>query len=171
MLLFIDGSVNPVLKIGYGSHLLIPENELDDVTEKSIRQTIRSRKFSPTTSTKLEAQTLLWALGETEKILEEEAKDDLITIFTDSQNLVELPKRRARLESRNFKSRKDGKDLKNADLYKSIYNILDRLNFRFVKVSGHSKLNKKNRIEWIFAQVDRSSRRALRKDRKAGKTS
>jgi ribonuclease HI len=170
MLLFIDGSVNPVLKIGYGSHLIIPDNEVDDVTEKSIRQKIRSKKFSLTSSTKLEAQTLLWALDETEKFVKEKAEGDLITIFTDSQNLVGLPNRRARLESRNFKSRKDGKDLKNADLYKSIYNILDRLNCRFIKVSGHSKMTEKTRIERIFAQVDRSSRRALREHGNVNKT-
>ena len=170
MLLFIDGSATPASKIGFGSYLLIPENEVDDVTETSIMQKIRSRKFSPTTSTKLEVQTLLWALGETEEVLTDKIHSELITIFSDSQTLVGLQKRRAILESRNFKSRKDGQDLKHADLYKSIYDILDRLNCRFIKLSGHSKVKEKTRIERIFSQIDRASRRALREYVKLNKT-
>ena len=170
MLLFIDGSVNPKSKIGYGSYLLIQDNEVDKITKESVEQRISSRVFSPTSSTKLEAQTLIWALAETEINLKRETSNELITIFTDSQNLVGLPKKRAILESRDFKSRKDGKELRNADLYKSIYNFLDRLNCRLIKVAGHSRLREKTRIEWIFAQVDRSSRKALRDYGKLDKT-
>ncbi len=169
MLLFIDGSVDPKAKIGYGSYLLILK-DIEDVTEKFIQQEIKSKRFTSTSSTRLEAENLLWALGETEEIVKEEVHNELITIFSDSQNLVGLPNRRAILESRNFKSRKDGKDLKNADLYRRIYNILDRLNCRFVKVPGHSKMKEKTRIEKIFTQVDRSSRRALRGYGKLNKT-
>lgn len=170
MLLFIDGSVDPKSKIGYGSYLLIHDNEVDKITKESVEHRISSRQFSPTSSTKLEIQTLIWAFEQIEIHLNEKTSNELITVFTDSQNLEGLPNRRVKLESRNFKSRKDGKELKNADLYKSIFDILDRFNCSFIKVSGHSKLSEKNKLEWIFAQVDRSTRRALREYVKMSKT-
>lgn len=61
LLLFVDGSVNNQLKIGCGAYLLIDEN---DVLEISIANLIKIKTFESTSSTKLELQTLLWALNE-----------------------------------------------------------------------------------------------------------
>jgi len=165
MLMFIDGSVDPKSKIGYGSCLLITDDH-ENITTEFVQQEIRSKRFSSTSSTRLEAQTLLWALEETKKILKDEAKTKPITIFSDSQNLVGLPGRREKLQAHHFKTVTGDKDLNNADLYKSIFNILDHMNCRFIKVSGHTKFKKRNKMERIFVHVDRSSRKALRRHKK-----
>jgi hypothetical protein len=41
---------------------------------------------------------------------------------------------------------------------------MDQLNIKVAKVKGHSKLGYKNAVDKIFLQVDRSARKALRKD-------
>ncbi|HRB29717.1 MAG TPA: hypothetical protein PK517_06065 [Nitrosomonas sp.] len=60
--IFIDGSVNSQLKIGYGAYLVV--SELGAAIE-SLKDTVRVKRFEHTNSTKLELQTLLWALSET----------------------------------------------------------------------------------------------------------
>jgi len=60
-------------------------------------------RFEQTSSTKLELQTLLWALGET--ITLANGDDMTLTVYTDSQNIIGLPRRRARLEQNNSYSR------------------------------------------------------------------
>lgn len=162
-LLFTDGSVSTKLKLGYGSYLLIPDGVLYHLTDELIRAEIRLKRFDSTTSTKLEIETVLWALRETEKSIKTEDKDSAITVYSDSQNIIELPNRRIKLEGSNYKTLRGDKNLKNADLYEEFYRMTDRLNCNFIKVSGHLKSKEKDQIDKIFTHVDRSSRKALRK--------
>ena len=64
--LFTDVSLNPKLKLGFGAYLVIPSSFLEIPPERIIRpefvEQIRLRRFEVTSSTKLEVQTLLWAL-------------------------------------------------------------------------------------------------------------
>ncbi len=57
--LFTDASVNPQSKIGYGAYLAVPP-ELFPF--ESLKMRVKVKKFNQTSSTKLELQTLLWAL-------------------------------------------------------------------------------------------------------------
>ena len=151
--LFTDGSVNTQSKIGYGSYLLISENKL---LSESINSKVELKRFEETNSTKLELQTLLWALSKIET-------DGInITIYSDSQNVINLLKRRERLEQNNYISNKN-KLLNNFLLYKEFYKITDVISCKFVKVDGHKKAEQKNDIDWLFALVDKASRKALRK--------
>jgi len=150
--LFTDGSVNTKSKIGYGAYLVISENKL---LSDSVNSGVKVKKFEETDSTKLELQTLLWALSEIET-------DDNIIVFSDSQNVIGLPKRRNRLEQNNFSSKKK-KLIKNYLLYQEFYKMTDVTPCEFVKVDGHKKANHKNDIDWLFTLVDRASRKALRK--------
>jgi len=151
--LFTDGSVNTQSKIGYGSYLLISENKL---LSESINSKVELKRFEETNSTKLELQTLLWALSKIET-------DGInITIYSDSQNVINLLKRRERLEQNNYISNKN-KLLNNFLLYKEFYKITDVISCKFVKVDGHKKAEQKNDIDWLFTLVDKASRKALRK--------
>jgi ribonuclease HI len=66
-ILFTDASADSKSKAGFGVYLLIMENELDSIQADEIGRKILLKKFDSTTSTKLEIETLLWALEELEK--------------------------------------------------------------------------------------------------------
>lgn len=150
LLVFTDGSVNTTSKVGYGAYLVIAENELL-LENKSKVKLIR---FEDTSSTKLELQTLVFALQEIKT-------NDTIIVYTDSQNIIGLMGRRERLEKNNYYS-KNKILLKNQELYKAFFRITDRLDCEFVKVSGHKSSKQKDDIDKIFTLVDRASRDAQR---------
>lgn len=150
--LFTDGSVHVQSKIGFGAILFISEDEL---SIENLQSRIETKRFENTSSTKLELQTLLWALGKIEDT------NQKVSVYTDSQNITQLLKRRIRLEQNNFISKK-GELLNNYELYKEFYDKIDGLDCNFIKVRGHQPTRNKNQIERIFTLVDRASRKALR---------
>ncbi len=154
LLLFIDGSVNNKAKIGYGAYLAVsdPGLSLDE-----LRTEVKVQRFEQTSSTKLELQTLLWALRDIQTL------GYKVIVYTDSQNIIELPRRRERLEQNDYRSNKNIR-LNNFELYQKFYQLIDRLDCKLVKVHGHQPSKQKNDIESLFTLVDRASRKALRED-------
>ncbi len=150
--LFTDGSVNPKSKIGYGAFLAVPK---DAPYSDSFKTDVFVKKFEQTSSTKLEIQTLIWALKLIKKLAER------IVVFTDSQNIIGLHGRRKRLESNNYLSKKN-KPIKNSALYQEFFKLTDQLDCEFIKVKGHKASRKKDEIEKFFTLVDRASRKTLR---------
>ena len=160
MALFTDASANPDSLIGFGAYLIIPEIELTAVSDAMIKSKIQLKKFEQTSSTKLELQTLLWALEQVEK----NNLFDNLAIYTDSQNIVGLPGRKTKLENNNFKSSGKNKELNNADLYRRFFDYHNRFKFELIKLKGHSTQSSKDIYHRIFAYVDRGSRMALRQN-------
>lgn len=156
--IFTDGSVNTQLKVGYGAYLLVPDL---NIPIDSLKDSVKVKRFKQTSSTKLELQTLLWALNET--ITSNNGSNITLTVYTDSQNIIGLPERRTRLEERNFFSSKN-KRLNNYELYQEFYLLTSKLKFELVKVVGHQASSKKNKVDKLFGLVDRASRSALRKE-------
>jgi ribonuclease HI len=152
--LFTDGSVNTQSKIGFGAYLVLTDPTL---SLEELKPRVQLRRFTSTSSTRLELQTLLWALEDIQ------LSGGKVTVYTDSQNIVGLPERRERLERTDYCSAK-GKRLNNYDLYKDFYRLTDQLECRFYKVRGHLPTRHKDEIERLFTLVDRASRQALRKD-------
>lgn len=152
--IFIDGSLSPQKKIGYGAYLLLNE-EL--VYDEKLKKNVILKRFENTSSTKLEIETFLWCIKEIDK------KDIKIDIYTDCQNLVELQSRQERLEKNNYHSSK-GKLLSNSELYKEFFLLIKKYNCNFIKVKGHKKNSLKDEIDKIFNIVDKASREALRND-------
>ncbi|SMG13523.1 RNase H [Marivirga sericea] len=150
--LFIDGSVNNQLKVGYGAFLLVNKSEMDHT---DLHQKIQIKQFENTSSTKLELQTLIWALGKLESIPEK------LIVYTDSQNIISLKDRRKGMEEKNFYSAK-GRLLNHHELYREVFLLTDQLNCEFVKVKGHQAGLTKNETEKIFTLVDRAARKASR---------
>jgi len=150
--LFTDGSVNPQSGIGFGAYLLLDKLEFfrDELEKK-----INIKKFYNTSSTKLELETLLWALSDIS------LKNFKILVYTDCQNIIGLKGRRDRFEKNNYMTSK-GRVIKNHELYKDFFKKLDILDCEFIKVKGHKKTSVKNEIDEIFTLVDRATRRALR---------
>ena len=154
---FTDGSVNTQLKVGYGAYLMVSDL---NASIDSLKDTVKVKRFEQTSSTKLELQTLLWSLEE--MIALANGSDITLTVYTDSQNIIGLPGRRARLEQSNYFSSKNRR-LNNYELYQKFYRLTARLNCEFVKVIGHQASHKKDAIDRLFSLVDQASRRALRK--------
>ncbi|MCP4340067.1 MAG: ribonuclease H [Desulfobulbaceae bacterium] len=148
-MLFTDGSVNTKLRIGYGAYLAISRLESPD----SLTAQIKLKRFVGTTSTKLELQTLLWALSE--------ISATEIVLYTDSQNIIGLNSRRKKLEEHEYYA-KNGKRLNNHELYRQFYNFTDKLDITFSQVKGHAPSSSKSHTDRIFSLVDRASRIALR---------
>lgn len=151
-MLFTDGSVNTKSNIGYGAYLAVSERRL---SLDLLRTRVKVRRFEHTSSTKLELQTLLWALGDIR------ALGSKVIVYTDSQNIMGLQGRRDRFEQNNYRSKKN-KHLNNYELYQEFYRMIDRLDCELVKVRGHQVSNQKDDIDRLFTLVDRASRNALR---------
>lgn len=153
LLLFTDGSVNVQTNIGYGAMLAVQETIVDLET---LKNQIKVKRFEETSSTKLELQTLLWALNEVD------IHNSEVILYTDSQNVVGLPGRRERFEKNDYRSKKNVL-LNNHELYREFFRKIDSMNCEFIKVRGHSVSKQKNEMDRIFTLVDRASRNALRK--------
>lgn len=147
--LFTDGSVNPQHKMGCGAYLATL-----DLKEAS--PVIHTQLFQNTSSTQLELKTLLWALDEIK------ISNQPIVIYTDSQNIISLLHRQEKLENNQYQS-KNGKLLKNHQLYKTFYQKQQEYSFEIVKLQGHLPTAQKNQIDILFNQVDKASRKAMRK--------
>jgi ribonuclease HI len=150
--LFTDGSVNVQSNIGFGAALIVLDIEQ---TIDSLKNEVQVKQFENTSSTKLELETLLWALNKIE------GKNKKVIIYTDSQNIIGLPGRRERFERNNYSSKKNER-IKNYKLYQEFYRITDELDCELVKVRGHQQTFRKDKVHQIFTLVDRASRNALR---------
>jgi len=153
-MLLTDGSVNTQSNIGYGAYLAVSECGL---SLDSLRARVKVRRFEHTSSTKLELQTLLWALRDIQ------ASGSRVIVYTDSQNIMSLQGRRDRFEQSDYRSKKNRR-LKDYELYQEFYRMTDQLNCKFVKVRGHKVSSQKDDIDRLFTLVDRASRSALRGD-------
>ena len=103
--LFSDVSLNPGLKLGFGAYLLIPSSVLEispeGMAQPEFARQIKLRRFDATSSTKLEVQTLLWALEDFQK----EAlgsRFGTLDVYSDSQCVTGLLRRRAALKYMDF---------------------------------------------------------------------
>ena len=151
-MLLTDGSVNTQSNIGYGAYLAVSERGL---SLDSLRTCVKVRQFEHTSSTKLELQTLLWALGDIQ------ALGSKVVVYTDSQNIMGLQGRRDRFEQNDYRSKKN-KRLNNYELYQEFYRMIDQLDCELVKVRGHQVSNQKDDIDRLFTLVDSASRNALK---------
>jgi ribonuclease HI len=152
LILLSDGSVHAQSKIGYGAYLAVPEPGL---SPEELRSHVRVRRFNQTSSTKLELQTLLWALSDLQVL------GCKVIIYTDSQNIINLPGRREQLERQAYRSSKS-RLLNNYELYQEFYRLTDRIDYELVKVQGHLVSKQKQDIDRLFTLVDRAARQALR---------
>lgn len=151
-MLFTDGSVNTRTHIGFGAYLVVAEGEL---SSDELKSRVKVKGFEHTSSTKLELQSLLWALSDIQM------SGRKVTVYTDSQNIISLEGRRARLEENDYRS-KNNKRLNNYELYRDFFKMTDKLDCEFIKVRGHRVSNQKDDIDRLFTLVDRAARNALR---------
>lgn len=156
LLLFTDGSVDTQTRIGFGAYLAVKNLDLPPI---KLATKVKVKQFENTSSTKLELQTLLWAIDDALSSTAE--KTTRLIIYSDSQNIVGLPARRSGLEQKNYYA-SSGKQLNNAELYQHFFKLMDRCNCQIIKVDGHKPHHFKSDVDKVFALVDKASRSALR---------
>ena len=154
--LFTDGSVHAQSAIGYGAYLSLSGHRLPG---ESLAAHVQTKRFTHTSSTKLELQTLLWALSETT------LPGHTLAVYTDSQNIVSLPDRRERYQQSDFRA-KNNKPLNNADLYREFYRVTEHVDCTCIKGNGHQRKKEPDESGRIFTLVDRMARHALRNEKK-----
>ncbi len=154
LMLFTDGSVHAQSKVGYGAYLAVAQQGL---SLNALKNLVKVKRFEHTSSTKLELQTLIWALDDIH------VSGRKVLVYTDSQNIVGLPERRERLEQNDYRSR-NNKRINHYELYQEFYQMTDQFDWTFVKVRGHKASDDKDEIDRLFTLVDRASRNALRED-------
>jgi len=163
--LFADVSVNPRLKVGVGACLVVPaaflERPPEDIEITEVASQVVVRRFEETSSTKLEVQTVLWALDEYRKTPAASGQEKLC-IYTDSQCVAGLLKRRPRLERTGFLSARTHCLIKNAALYRTFYEFYDQLGFDVIKVPGHTRTSSRDTIDHVFSIIDKEARKALK---------
>jgi ribonuclease HI len=159
--IFTDVSVSPVHKLGVGAYVMVPSSFLEAFTgvigRDKIAERLKVRRFEGTSSTRLELQTVLWALAENRQGLH-----GSLTIYSDSQCVSGLLGRKPRLLAGGFVSKKTNRQLGNASLYRAFYEFHDELGFHVVKVAGHSKSSAHDTAQRIFSFVDKEARKALK---------
>jgi len=162
--MFTDVSLNPQSKLGLGACLLVPASFLDRdphlIERAEVAARIRFRRFTDTSSTKLEIQTLLWGLRD---YLAESKVDGPahLRVYSDSQCVAGLLERRTDLEANAFIARRSGQQLRNAELYREFYSAYDDIGFTICKVAGHSRTSTHDTFQRVFANVDQEVRRGL----------
>ena len=163
--LFTDVSVNPQLRCGVGAYVVLPVSFLkhppEAIEPTEITELLVVRRFADTSSTKLEVQTVVWALEEYRRERHPQGTEKLL-LYTDSQCVVGLQGRRAALESRGFLSKTTQQELPNASLYRRYYQLADELGLEVMKVAGHSRSHSLDTVHTVFSVVDRAVRTELR---------
>jgi len=162
--LFTDVSVNPQSRLGVGACLLLPVQFLntpcEEIDRTELSENCFSKRFTDTSSTLLELQTVMWGLSLYMDKVAKALRGDL-QLYTDSQCVAGLSKRRWSLESKRFHSLKTGLPLANASLYRDFFIISDELGFEVVKIVGHSRASTHDSLKRIFSVVDKYARREL----------
>jgi len=127
---------------------------------------VQTKLFADMTNTRLELTTVLWALSHFKKNFHEKKADKScypdIVVISDCKTISDLPSRRHRLVKGEYKSKKTGKLLSNADLYKEYFLLYDEIKPEVVWIKGHTSSRHHNVIQSLFSQVDKTTRARLR---------
>jgi len=143
--IFTDGSCNPEFLIGGWAALIFHNDE---------KIVIQGNEFQ-TTHNRME---LIAVIQSVEYVLKEFQDIKSIKIFTDSQYVAGIPRRKVKLMSKDLKTKR-GKSIQNVDLIEKLIDILDSTNIEFVKVKAHQK---SSGIPNYNREVDMLSRKIVR---------
>jgi ribonuclease HI len=162
--LFTDVSLDPGRKLGVGAYLVVPSSFLEvshhSIERSAITVRVEVKKFEDTSSTKLEVQTVLYALEDFRNELKA-AGPVKLQVYTDSQCIAGLLGRRQRLEGSRFISRGKNLRITHASLYRKFYELHGELGFEVIKVAGHTRSSSQDAVDRIFSCVDREARLRL----------
>lgn len=164
-LLFCDSSFDPKSHRGVGGRLLLSRDEFSHQIHPSDLR-VRTKLFANMTNTRLELITVLWALNHFKKNFHEIKTNKSyypdIIVFSDCKTISDLQSRRRRLENGEYKSKRTGRLLSNADLYKKYFLLSDEIQPEIIWTKGHTSSRHHNVIQSLFSHVDKTTRTRLR---------
>ncbi len=162
--LFTDVSLDPKRRRGLGAYLFVPVSFIEaphhSIAKSAASERLVVRRFEDTSSTKLEVQTVLWALEDLQSELKLNHTATL-QVYSDSQCVAGLLRRRPALTAKGFISKRTNHELTNASLYRKFYEFHDKIGFEVNKVAGHSRACSHDTVHRIFSFVDRKVRQEL----------
>ena len=144
IIVYTDGSCNPKHKIGAWAAILFLHN----------KKIVLSGKEEQTTHQRMELTAVIKAF---EYLAQASAEEQTITVFTDSQYVVGIPVRSAKLEARSFITN-GGIPIRNTDLLQLLMEYIEKMKPVFVKVKAHQRDGAEN----INHEVDKLSRKLVR---------
>lgn len=144
--IFTDGSCHTQLRTGGWASILFIESK-KIILEGSERNTTHQRMELTAVIESLKYLQALNLLGQA------------ITIYPDSQYVVDLLKRKDRLAQADYKTKKLS-PIRNLDLVRELLPFMERTNIQFVKIKSHQRLsdNETN----FNREVDLLSRKKMR---------
>ena len=143
--IYTDGSCHTQLKIGGWAAIIFYENE--KILLKGVAEN--------TNHNRMELIAVIEAIKHAKTII---TSSDKIVLYSDSQYVVNIPKRMVRLKQNNFTTKK-GISIRNIELIKELINLIQSSDIKFVKVKAHLK---KSEIENPNREVDKISRKIVR---------
>ncbi len=161
--IYTDASFSQKQQMGV-SGFFIFNNSKDHETHFIDLAKISLNTFEEKNNIRAEFRGVMSALEILEARLQK--NDFTITLYTDCQAIVNLIKRRKKLESADFKSHRKKSILSNADIYKEFFLLYDRLKPRVIWVKGHSPSENQDRIHKNFSAIDKAVRGELRRNKK-----
>lgn len=110
-----------------------------------------------TTHNRMELLAVIKGIEYVDNIL---SGDYLLQIFTDSQYVINLPARSAKLTTENFITKK-GNELPNHDLLNILFPHFENPLIHFNKIRAHQQQNETNRYNIMADKLSRSMVRAM----------
>lgn len=145
--IYTDGSCNSKYKTGAWAAIIFIGNE------KVLLHGVQEN----TTHNRMELIAVIEAVN---YVLKMQSEVDCIRVFTDSQYVAGIPLRVEKLISSKFIT-KNGKDIQNIDLIKTIISLIRQSNIEFIKVKAHQKLS--DTVNYN-REVDKLARKLVRKE-------
>jgi len=140
---YTDGSCNPEYEVGAWAAILFINDE----------KLVLSATVEDTTHQRMELTAVIKAF---EYLTQINVLEPSIRVFTDSQYVVDIPRRSAGLIAKSFLT-KSGQPVHNADLLQELISFIEKLKPIFVKLKAHQR-----EVSSTNQEVDRLSRKLVR---------
>jgi len=149
-LIFTASSFDPRLKIGAGCNLVLTSKECKTLKNDDLETLpLSTIDFKEITATRLELETMIWAI----ETFHNESSSPKLTVYSGFKTSKDLLQRRAKLERTNYSGAREGTTLANADLYKKLFKLHDRLSFEMIWMEEPASDTDKTSTQFIFSKV------------------
>ncbi len=166
---YTDGSFSRATNVGVAGFMIF-DNADDHTMQQTSLAKIRTVLMKEENNIRVELRSALAALDEVRQSGiapgGQRRRDEEIHLFTDCNALVNLPTRREALEASQYRSKRGGGFLKNADLYREFFEIYDDMHPIIYWTKGHSPRTKRDFVQENFSFLDKLVRRQLRREMK-----
>jgi ribonuclease HI len=152
--LYTDASFSKKDKTGVAGFVLF-NNEEDQSSGNIASSVVKTIVIKEENNVRVELKSVILAL-------EYCIADTPIELYTDSRSVTDLLSRREKLEASGYVSKNKNKVLSNADLYKKLFQIYDRVHPDIHWIKGHAPKNEQDQAQKNFSYIDRLVRKKLR---------